>query len=231
LKNVWTSETNENNPDTTYPWSWDFDFPKEAGYYEFHSIGKKNGETELPPETADARCFFKPNTPPYTPSNPSPGNGSAENSIDLTLHWTGGDPDAYDTVTYDVYFGMTNPPQKIISNQSNTYYQADILNYNMTYYWKVVSWDNKGASSSGPIWSFTTVQTQQFVLSFIVGRITNTNMYENVITFDAVNTWEITFLPIQILKCPQDDRIMIGKNYLGFLGTRFIFAFCKVSLP
>ena len=27
-----------------------------------------------------------------------------------------------------------------------------------TYYWRVVAWDEQGASSSGPLWSFTTLE-------------------------------------------------------------------------
>jgi hypothetical protein len=48
---------------------------------------------------------------PYTPSNPTPGNGSIDISVVADLSWTGGGPDN-DTVTYDVYFGTTNPPPK-----------------------------------------------------------------------------------------------------------------------
>jgi len=96
------------------------------------------------------------NQPPYVPSNPSPGNGATGVSINADLSWTGGDPDVGDTVTYDVYFGTTSPPPKIFSNYTSTTYLLSTLAYSTQYYWKIVSWDNHGAHSTGPIWSFTT---------------------------------------------------------------------------
>ena len=96
------------------------------------------------------------NNPPYIPSNPFPINGSTEVNIFTNLDWIGSDPDQNDLVTYDVYFGTTNNPQKIISNQSATAYNPGSLNYNKTYYWKIIAWDNKGSWSEGPLWLFTT---------------------------------------------------------------------------
>ncbi|KYK23705.1 hypothetical protein AYK21_02170 [Thermoplasmatales archaeon SG8-52-2] len=93
---------------------------------------------------------------PYIPSNPNPLDGATDVSIYSELSWDGGDPDVGDNVTYDVYFGITNPPPKIVSNQSETTYNP-IMSFNTTYYWKIVAWDNHDASSIGPIWSFTTV--------------------------------------------------------------------------
>jgi len=129
---------------------------------------------------------------------------------------------------YDVYFGLTNPPQKIISNQTDSYYQADLLDCNMTYYWKIVSWDKKGGSGSSVVWSFYTIQLQQFIHSFIIGRIANTNEHDDVVTFDAVKTLKITFSPFQFTICSQNDRVVIDNDYIGLLGSRYILAFCKI---
>lgn len=97
------------------------------------------------------------NNPPYVPSNPYPLDGSINVSLMSSMRWTGGDPDG-DPVTYDVYFGRTNPPPWVISNITNTlFFPPYGLEYNTTYYWKIVAWDNHGASSEGPIWCFTTV--------------------------------------------------------------------------
>jgi len=56
----WIIWSNPNNPDTSLPWSWTFDFPKGVGYYEFYSIGKDlghcGGDIEPAPINADARC-------------------------------------------------------------------------------------------------------------------------------------------------------------------------------
>jgi hypothetical protein len=97
-----------------------------------------------------------PNQPPYTPYNPSPSNHATGVSIYADLSWSGGDPDASDTVTYDVYFGVSPSPPLVSSGQSATSYDPGTLSYGTTYYWKIVAKDNHGASTTGPVWDFTT---------------------------------------------------------------------------
>ena len=97
-----------------------------------------------------------PNEPPYKPSEPDPENGSIDVSINTNLNWTGGDPDVEDNVTYDVYFGTITIPPQVSSNQSDTTYDPGTLDYETQYYWKIVAWDNHDASTTGPIWDFTT---------------------------------------------------------------------------
>jgi hypothetical protein len=84
-------------------------------------------------------------------------NGSTGVSINTDLSWTGGDPDPGDTVTYDVYFGTSITPPKVMSNQSALSYDPGTLAYNTLYYWRIVAWDINNESSSGPQWKFTTV--------------------------------------------------------------------------
>lgn len=96
--------------------------------------------------------------PPYPPSEPIPKNGSININIHTSLFWLGGDPNSNDTVTYDVYFGTTNPPPKVSTNQSNTIYIPGLLMFNQTYYWKIVSWDNHNASTTGRAWHFVTAE-------------------------------------------------------------------------
>jgi len=97
------------------------------------------------------------NQPPYTPDDPQPADGAINISIQIILNWTGGDPDFNDTVSYDVYFGTTSPPPQVVSNQTSNSYNPSELDYSTTYYWRIVAWDNHGASTPGPIWHFTTV--------------------------------------------------------------------------
>ncbi len=96
------------------------------------------------------------NSPPNIPSAPNPANGATNVAIDTGLSWIGGDPDG-DPVTYNVFFGTTNPPPKVSDNQSTTSYDppGDLV-FSTTYYWKIVSYDNQGAYTIGPLWSFTT---------------------------------------------------------------------------
>ena len=94
--------------------------------------------------------------PPNIPSNPNPANGTTNVPINKVLSWIGGDPNPHDIVTYDVYFGTSNPPPIVINNQSNTTYNPGALNFTTSYYWKIVAWDNNGSSAAGPIWQFMT---------------------------------------------------------------------------
>jgi hypothetical protein len=102
---------------------------------------------------------FGSNNPPNVPSNPSPPTGATNVDINAVLSWNGGDPDEPDdTVKYDVYFGTTMTVlTKRSANQSGTTYDppGQMLS-STTYQWKIVAWDNHGASTAGPIWTFTT---------------------------------------------------------------------------
>ncbi|HEC89586.1 MAG TPA: PKD domain-containing protein, partial [Thermoplasmatales archaeon] len=95
------------------------------------------------------------NHPPVTPYNPSPSNGSTSVSTTTDLSWQCFDPDG-DDVTYDVYFGTSNPPPKVSSNQTSTTYDPGTLSYSKTYYWRIVTWDDTGLKTIGGIWHFTT---------------------------------------------------------------------------
>jgi len=96
-----------------------------------------------------------PNNPPDIPSDPNPEDDATDVDINADLSWTGGDPDSGDTVTYDVYFGTMSSPPRVVWGQSGTTYDPTLA-YSTQYYWKIVAFDNHGASTSGPIWSFTT---------------------------------------------------------------------------
>ena len=95
-------------------------------------------------------------SPPNMPSNPLPANHATGVSINADLSWSGGDPDAGDTVTYDVYFGTSATPPLVSNDQPETTYDPGILNYNTKYYWQIVATDNHGTSTQGTVWEFTT---------------------------------------------------------------------------
>ncbi len=100
---------------------------------------------------------FDVNAPPYIPSDPSPENGVIDVNISMNLSWTGGDPNPWDTVTYDVYFGTTDPPLLLEEDILVESFNPGTLNNGLIYYWKIVSWDNHGNSTIGPVWNFTTI--------------------------------------------------------------------------
>jgi len=87
---------------------------------------------------------------------PSPTDNATGVSVDADLSWTGGDPDAGDTVTYDVYFGTSASPPLVSDGQTTTIYGPGPLSYNTKHYWKIVATDNHEAQTTGPLWDFST---------------------------------------------------------------------------
>jgi len=85
----WTIWSDASNPDTSYPWSWSFNFPDGGGYYEFYSIGKYGINTETAPSFADAICYFiSANVSHLNPNLVYDNTGSSEyilSASELTL--------------------------------------------------------------------------------------------------------------------------------------------------
>jgi len=98
------------------------------------------------------------NEAPYAPSDPDPEDEETEVHVNPTLSWEGGDPQWFDPVFYDVYLEADDPtPDVLVSeNQNQTKYNPSTLEFDTTYYWQIVAEDDSGATTSGPIWSFTT---------------------------------------------------------------------------
>jgi len=96
------------------------------------------------------------NSVPYQPHDPVPSDGDIDVDIYADLFWSGGDQDPGDTVTYDVYFGTSSSPPKVVSNQTGTIYDPGTMSFNTQYFWKIVAWDNHGASNTSDEWEFAT---------------------------------------------------------------------------
>lgn len=96
------------------------------------------------------------NNPPEVPHNPTPESAATDLWRRYTLRWTSVDPDIGDTVFYDVYLGITSPPGQVSQRQRTNSYVAVGLLYDTTYYWKIVAYDQRGATRTGPIWRFRT---------------------------------------------------------------------------
>lgn len=97
------------------------------------------------------------NNPPSAPSNISPSNAATGVDTIVILSWTGSsDPDAGDSVVYDIYLGTTSPPSFYKSGHTSTSYTTPALEPLTTYYWKIVARDNHNAAADGPTWRFTT---------------------------------------------------------------------------
>ncbi|MGB3976044.1 MAG: hypothetical protein WBM02_09125 [bacterium] len=97
------------------------------------------------------------NHPPNEPENPNPFDGAVNVDINANLVWDCNDPDPGDTLTFDVYFGETTPPELLASNISESTFDPGAMNFETVYYWKITAHDNWGSTTDGPIWSFTTL--------------------------------------------------------------------------
>ncbi len=119
------------------------------------------------------------NRAPHIPSEPMPADGATGQAVSLTLSWTGGDPDG-DAVTYNVYLDAgDDTPETLVCGQVPTpTCDPGTLLAGMQYYWQVVAADEYSATTTGPVWDFTTIQTG------CVEAIANGG-------FEAGGSWEI----------------------------------------
>jgi hypothetical protein len=138
------------------------------------------------------------NTPPYSPNNPTPTDKAVNVSITTDLVWSGGDPDAGDTVRYDVYFGTTTSPGLVSSNQSMSTYNLGVLTYETTYYWRIVSWDSHNASAKGALWSFTTQSEETAHIIVNITRPLENSLYIRNLRLFSLRRNTVVYGPITI---------------------------------
>jgi len=105
----------------------------------------------------EIRSFFTEpsltyNSIPQNPNSESPLNNTTVVQSLSELEWKSIDEDG-DALTFDVYFGTTNPPQLLQENLEVTSIEVD-LNEATTYYWQIIAKDTRGAKAIGPIWKF-----------------------------------------------------------------------------
>jgi hypothetical protein len=101
------------------------------------------------------------NDPPYSPTDPDPVDGQTGVPRNPRLDWDCEDPNG-DVLYYDVYLDQNPNPQNLVSeHQAKSYYDTDELEYDTTYYWKIVAKDTFDGITEGPVWSFTVRPEQQ----------------------------------------------------------------------
>jgi YVTN family beta-propeller protein len=110
------------------------------------------------------------NSPPAPPSNPSPDSGAVLVGIRPQLSWTSVDPDYGDTARFDVYldtasFDLRNAShspdtsKRLCANWPHDTLSTLKLSFASRYYWQVLARDNLGVDTIGPVWCFTTRDT------------------------------------------------------------------------
>jgi PKD repeat protein len=151
-------------------WSWDIDSDDETdsteqnpthvyaeeGVYAVSLTVTESDEDSDTRTRVEYITVTKINNAPNTPAVPSPSDSATDVPIDAALSWTGGDPDAEDTVTYNVYFGTSISPPLAVENLQENTYDPGMLDYSTLYYWQIVANDDHGAMTEGELWTFTT---------------------------------------------------------------------------
>ena len=118
-------------------------------------------ETDPPPilyEILIASAQGGSNGPPDAPKDPHPADSERGVSLITPLIWTCTDPDN-DPLTFDIYFGTTDPPPLIQSDVTASTYQPPTLDYNTAYYWQIVAKDDHQHTRTGPLWAFATINS------------------------------------------------------------------------
>ncbi len=104
--------------------------------------------------------FTGANNPPAAPSAPSPADGDTDVARGPLLSWTCTDPDAADSLQYDLTVGtdpdLTGPGVTTVDQLNVAEWQAEGLAFDTQYYWRVVATDNRGGQTVGGIWGFRT---------------------------------------------------------------------------
>jgi PKD repeat protein len=224
-------------------WQWNFgDDHTGSGETTTHSYSSSGTYTvtltvtDNNGATDDDTTMAYINSPPDSPSDPVPGDGAVDVETNVILEWTCSDPDD-DELTFDVYFGSMLPIVKIASNITNPSCNPGVLYYDLTHYWNVVAWDEHGASTSGPPWSFTTKNEPIYVpdlkcdgelvwnnvkgSSTVVGSFTVSNggqegseLSWQIASFPEWGNWTITPNQGSGLK-PSDEPIIVSVSVVA----------------
>ncbi|UCF12611.1 MAG: DUF2341 domain-containing protein [Thermoplasmatales archaeon] len=146
--------------DSSYPWSWNFNFPNGTGYYEFYSIGNKSGwPNETKPDNSDALCKYNRQS---TITNEGPTNQSIGIPLTPQMNITVIDIDGW-TMNVTWYSNSSGTWQVFGTNSSvvnGTYHQTN-TNFSKTgktYWWYVTVNDGLDINTSA-IFHFTTTET------------------------------------------------------------------------
>jgi hypothetical protein len=115
---------------------------------------------------------------PGQASNPSPANSATNIAVDADLSWTAGSG----ATSHDVYFG-TSSPGTFQGNQTATTFDTGTMANDTTYYWRIDE-VNAGGTTTGTVWSFTTIVA-------LPGQTSNPNPADTAtdISIDADLSW------------------------------------------
>jgi hypothetical protein len=99
-------------------------------------------------------CFFLPKPTLNKPQLLSPTNGATNITTIATFTWK---PSNVAQTTYEVFLGQSALNTTLVNTTQQTSFVDSNLNYDTTYYWKIVAMANNQVATSDT-WSFTTVK-------------------------------------------------------------------------
>ncbi|PQJ79370.1 hypothetical protein [Polaribacter porphyrae] len=125
-----------------------------AYYWKVDAVDANNNQSTA----SSTSAFFTKgegvaNHAPFTSELLTPQNNTSVAAGTVNLTWNGGDADATDTLTYELYFGEGSNLSLIDDAISDKTYLVTI-DAGKTYSWKVNVKDQNGAKSIGQTWSF-----------------------------------------------------------------------------
>ncbi|MEW7291136.1 hypothetical protein [Aquimarina sp. 2304DJ70-9] len=133
-------------------------FTLERGTSYFWRVKALNSKGYKSPYSSVLTFITEPeastNTIPTVSSTASPASGEMVTGSTVSLDWNASDSDN-DTLTYDVYFGESNPPQLLAENLDTTTFDVAVSS-GTTYYWRVVAKDPKHGVAISQVWDFRT---------------------------------------------------------------------------
>ncbi len=106
------------------------------------------------------------NAAPTVPDDLSPADGSSGNRPSIFFSWSCQDPDAGDTLRYEVYLDAANPPAALVAttvHPTTDVYIWGMMQYGQSYCWRVVARDNHDAEATSPVARFSTMASPWFV--------------------------------------------------------------------
>ena len=100
---------------------------------------------------------------PGKATSPSPSSGTTGIGVTTDLSWTAGSG----ATSHDVYFGTVSPGT-FIGNQAGTTFDTGTMANGTTYYWRIDE-KNAGGTTTGDVWSFTTIVRRTLTSSSTTG--------------------------------------------------------------
>ncbi len=132
------------------------------------------------------------NSNPGVPTLLAPDSASIDVSVTPKLKWEATDPDAGNTLTYDIYLDTASNPAIAFANvASSSFTVPSALLPTTKYYWKVVAKDGLGGTSESVVWQFTTGQE---LINNLVGNYNAdepAEAYSYNVSFTKVNSTTI----------------------------------------